>query len=78
MQFQADILGRTIVRPKMIDTTAKGAALLAGVTSGLWNDKKDLQKLQKVNNIFLPHFSASKTKDLYWGWKKALRQAQTK
>lgn len=76
MQFQADILGRRIIRPRMIDTTAKGAALLAGVTVGLWNPKKDLKKLQKIEKVFSPQFPAAKTKELYSGWQKAVRQAR--
>ena len=76
MQFQADILGRRIVRPSMIDTTAKGAALLAGVTIGMWNPAKDLKKLQKIEKVFSPKSSAAKTKELYAGWQKAVRQAR--
>jgi len=76
MQFQADILGRRIIRPVMIDTTAKGAALLAGVTVGLWNPINDLKKLQKIEKVFSPKSSAAKTKALYSGWQKAVRQAR--
>ncbi len=77
MQFQADILNRRIVRPKMIETTAKGVALLAGVTVGLWNAQKDLRILQKGEKIFAPKLSISKIQTLYKGWQKALRQART-
>ncbi len=76
MQFQSDIVNRRIVRPKMIDTTAKGAALLAGVTLGMWS-VKDLEKLQKIEHVFVPQSSAAKTKELYSGWQKAVRQART-
>jgi glycerol kinase len=76
MQFQADILRCRIIRPAMIDTTAKGAALLAGVTVGLWNPKHDLKKLQKVEKVFSPQLSTAKVKELYSGWQKAVRQAR--
>lgn len=76
MQFQSDILNRRIIRPAMIDTTAKGAALLAGVTVGMWNSRTDLRKLQKVEKAFTPKSSVAKTKELYAGWQKAVRQAR--
>lgn len=77
MQFQADTLNCRIIRPAMIDTTAKGAALLAGVTAGLWQVKKDFARLQKGQKIFIPKMPAGQRKCLYQGWQKALRQAQT-
>ncbi len=78
MQFQADILNRRIVRPSMVDTTAKGVALLAGVSVGLWNVQKDFKKFQKQERIFTPHLCAGQTKTLYAGWQKAVRQARVK
>ncbi len=76
MQFQSDILARRIVRPAMIDTTAKGVALLAGVTVGLWNAKRDFKKLQKKACIFIPQLSSAQIQTLYAGWQKAVRQAR--
>lgn len=76
MQFQADLIGRRVVRPAMIDTTAKGVALLAGVTVGMWNVKEDFKNLQKKDRVFLPKMPAKKAADLYAGWQKAVRQAR--
>ncbi len=76
MQFQADMIQCRISRPVMVDTTAKGAALLAGISIGLWK-AKDLLKLQKVDKVFLPRMRPALMKDLYAGWQKAVRQART-
>lgn len=76
MQFQSDILNRRIVRPQMIETTASGAAFLAGVTVKLWKTK-DLIKLQKQDRVFHPKMKTARVKELYTGWQKAVRQART-
>jgi len=76
MQFQADILGCRITRPKMIDSTAQGAAYLAGVTIGLWQGKKDLAKLRKTERTFVPKMSAARRNELYDGWRQAVRRAR--
>jgi len=75
MQFQADVLGCDIVRPKMIESTAFGAAQLAGITIGLWKGKKDLNKLRQVERIFKPKMKAAKRDQLYKGWTEAVRRA---
>lgn len=77
MQFQADILGCRIVRPKMVESTAQGTAQLAGVTVGLWRGKKDLEKLHKKERIFVPHMSFTHREQLYAGWLKAVGQSQS-
>lgn len=76
MQFQADILGCEIIRPEMVESTAFGAAQLAGMTIGLWKGKKDLEKLHKAGRIFKPRMNSQRRKDLYQGWCLAVRQAQ--
>ncbi|MBN1869661.1 MAG: glycerol kinase GlpK [Candidatus Omnitrophica bacterium] len=76
MQFQADILGCNIIRPKIIESTAFGAAQLAGVTIGLWKGKKELNTLHKTGRIFKPQMKNKRRKELYQGWIKAVRQAQ--
>ena len=76
MQFQADMINRRIQRPAMIDTTAKGAAFLAGVSVGMWDAQSDFQKLQKQPRIFAPQMPALESKTLYEGWQKAVRQAR--
>lgn len=76
MQFQADLLNCRILRPKMVDSTVFGAALLAGVTAGIWSGEKDLLKLIKKDKSFAPEMPPSRRKDLYDGWQKAVRQAR--
>ena len=76
MQFQSDILGCEIVRPKIIESTALGAAQLAGVTIGLWKNKKDLNRPHQAQRVFKPGMDNKKRKELYAGWKSAVRQTQ--
>jgi len=77
MQFQADLLGCDIVRPRVIDSTALGAAQLAGVTIGLWK-KKDLMRLNKTERVFKSKMNNKKRKELYEGWANAVRRMQQK
>jgi glycerol kinase len=72
MQFQSDVLNCRIVRPKFIETTAQGAAYLAGVTVGLWNGKKDVHRLIKKDRTFSPKMSAQHREELYSGWLRAV------
>jgi glycerol kinase len=76
MQFQADILGCAIVRPRVIESTALGAAQLAGVTVGLWKGKKALNKLHRAERIFAPKMPDKKRNELYAGWVRAVQQMQ--
>lgn len=76
MQFQADILGCDIVRPKVIDSTALGVAQLAGMTIGLWKGKKDLSQLHKVERVFKPKMKIKQRDELYAGWQKAVKKAR--
>ena len=75
MQFQADLLGCDIRRPKIIDTTALGAAQLAGVTIGLWK-KKDLMRLNKAERVFKPKMNKKKCSEYYKGWMSAVERAR--
>ncbi len=76
MRFQADILGCRITRPQMIDSTAQGAAYLAGVTIGWWSGKKDLAKLRQTERTFVPKMSAGRRNELYAGWQQAVRRCR--
>jgi len=76
MQFQADILGCKIVRPKIIESTAQGVAHLAGVTIGFWKGKKDLVKLHKSERIFVPKMKIQQRNQLYAGWQEAISRAR--
>ena len=73
MQFQADILGVEVERPEIIESTAQGSAYMAGIYVGLWK-KDDILRNRKINRIFKPVISASKRKDLYQGWLKAVKR----
>ena len=74
MQFQADMLNCKIIRPTVVESTAQGAAFLAGVTIGLWKGEKDLMKLLKVERTFIPQMKMQLRKDLYQGWLKAIEK----
>jgi len=74
MQFQADMLGCTIVRPKIIDSTALGAAQLAGVTIGLWK-KKDIEQLHKAQRVFKSKMAHGERIKLYDGWMNAVQKS---
>ncbi|MBS1559516.1 MAG: glycerol kinase GlpK [Bacteroidetes bacterium] len=71
MQFQADILGAEVQRPKVIESTAQGAAYLAGIQIGLWK-KDDILKNRKIEKIFLPEMKNTQREKLYKGWQKAV------
>jgi glycerol kinase len=75
MQFQSNILNTKIVRPKVIELTARGVAHLAGVTMGLWKKTHDLKRQHRVDRIFSPSMNAAKRTRLYQGWMKAVERA---
>jgi glycerol kinase len=74
MQFQADILGCRVLRPKNIESTVQGVTHLAGVTVGLWKNK-DLKKMHKVDRVFRSRMSAGEREQLYRNWQKAVKRA---
>jgi glycerol kinase len=76
MQFQADLLRRPIDRPSMVETTAFGAAFLAGLSAGLWSDIGQISKIRKSEHIFTPSMDEEKRAELLFGWKKAVSRAQ--
>lgn len=76
MQFQADVLGCTISRPADTETTALGAAYLAGLATGVWSGTEELESLWARDRVFEPSMAASKRTELYEGWKQAVRQAR--
>jgi glycerol kinase len=73
MQFQADILGTPVERPEVIESTALGAAYLAGITVGLWK-QEDIIRNRRVERLFEPAFDEARRTRLYNGWKKAVRR----
>lgn len=72
MQFQADILDCKIVRPECLESTALGAAYLAGLATKLWKNKQELIKLHGVEQIFMSNMDEETRTNLYKGWKKAV------
>ncbi|CAD5371885.1 glycerol kinase [Rubrivivax sp. A210] len=75
MQFQADLLGIPVVRPKVIETTALGAAYLAGLSCGVWRDLDELSEQWQVERRFLPTMARERAAELMAGWDRAVRQA---
>lgn len=73
MQFQADILDVEVERPKITETTALGAAYLAGLASGFWT-REEIEKKWQLDDRFKPEMQASERNDLYKGWKKAVKR----
>lgn len=75
MQFQADILDTEVHRPEVIESTAMGAAFLAGIQVGLWT-QDDIDQNRPMNRIFKPTFDRVKRKHLYDKWKKAVERSK--
>ncbi|MBM7622711.1 glycerol kinase GlpK [Sporohalobacter salinus] len=76
MQFQADILGTPVERPEYTETTALGAAYLAGLAIGYWDSKEEVLAKRRVDETFEPKMEVEKKEKLYAGWKKAVGRAQ--
>lgn len=75
MQFQADLLGIPVVRPEVIETTALGAAYLAGLSTGVYRDVGELSKQWRVERRFLPTLSREKAQEKMERWELAVRRA---
>lgn len=76
LQFQADQLGVKVLRPKVVDTTARGAAFLAGLATGFWRDKDDLQSAFTLDREFIPTPDRARQDRLYAGWCRAVDRAR--
>lgn len=76
MQFQADILGIEIDRAADLETTALGAAFLAGLGVGFWKDIEDIKKVYQTGQVFLPDMNEEERRNLYSGWQEAVKAAQ--
>ncbi|MEI8312103.1 MAG: glycerol kinase GlpK [Verrucomicrobiota bacterium] len=76
MQTQADLLGLTVERPRNVETTALGAAMLAGLGAGVWNDIDTLTRIREVDRKFVPTITASDRRGRVKVWKKAVKRAQ--
>jgi glycerol kinase len=74
MQFQADLLGITVVRPQVIETTALGAAYLAGLATGVYKNLDELAKQWQVERTFHPTLPRGRAQELMANWERAVRQ----
>lgn len=78
MQFQADILGRSVIRPHNVESTAAGAAYLAGLGCGMWESRSELERLTPSFREFTPVMEDSKRTELISGWKRAVAKSTLK
>ncbi|HJF17082.1 MAG TPA: glycerol kinase GlpK [Globicatella sulfidifaciens] len=76
LQFQADILGIEIARATNLETTALGAALLAGLAVGFWRDMDEIRSLNATSQLFKPEMNNARKEQLYRGWQKAVAATQ--
>lgn len=76
MQFQADLLQANVVRPKITETTALGAAYLAGLAVNYWADLKEIRQQWQVDHTFSPAIGADETQVLINGWHRAVKAAE--
>lgn len=75
MQTQADIVNVPVIRPKCVETTALGAAYLAGLAVGYWTDREDVRKNWASNCVFEPSIDSNEREARMKGWKKAVKYA---
>ncbi|TCZ73566.1 glycerol kinase [Paenibacillus albiflavus] len=73
MQFQSDMLGVPVERPKVSETTALGAAYLAGLATQYWNSKEEITSLLQIDHCFTPVMPDKEIAELYTGWQKAIQ-----
>lgn len=76
MQFQADILGVEVDRPEITETTALGAACLAGLATGFWKSKGEIAQKWSINKKFKPQITHEQREKLYAGWQKAIERSK--
>jgi glycerol kinase len=75
MQFQADILNTTVLKPECIETTALGAAYLSGLAVGFWKDKEEIRENWALRESFSPDMEKERRETLIAGWKKAVTRS---
>ena len=74
MQFQADLLGVPVQRPVMTESTAAGAAYMAGLATGVWKDLEDLESHHEIDRVFEPGMNDGERKKLVHWWNKAIER----
>ena len=75
LQVQADVLGTKVVRPTIVETTAKGAAYLAGLAVGFWKDIDEIKRQWAIDRIFEPTTDQERVQQMKEGWEDAIRRA---
>ena len=75
MQFQSDLLRVPVERPTINETTALGAAYLAGLAVGYWKDQEEIARQWAIDKTFNPSMDEQESEKLYDGWKKAVQAA---
>ena len=76
MQFQADLLGVPVERPAILETTAQGAAYLAGLATGFWSSVDEIAQTRQPNQVFSPQIDPARAHKQYARWKKAVERAK--
>jgi glycerol kinase len=77
MQFQADVLGVPVERPALLDTTAAGAAFLAGLAVGFWDSPEEVAGVRRRDRLFLPRMGETERDRLYAGWQEAVERVRS-
>ncbi len=76
MQIQSDMIRTNVNRPKMVETTAIGAAYLAGLAVGFWKDTAEIEKIREVDKVFEPKMDMEKREKRYRGWLRAVERSR--
>lgn len=77
LQFQSDIMGTKVRRPKVIETTSLGAAYLAGLATGYWKNKEEIAENWQLDKTFEPKMTEEKRSNLISGWHKAIERSRS-
>ena len=77
MQFQADIAGITVERPRILESTSLGAAFLAGIACGMWSGFDECRKIKQSERVFLPAMDKQTRSELILGWQHSIRMCNT-
>ena len=76
MQIQSDLIRCMVVRPKTVETTALGAAYMAGLAVGFWKNKEEIISNREIDRVFTPQMPLEKRNELYAGWKRAVDRSR--
>ena len=76
MQFQADILGMEVDRPQNVESTALGAAYLAGLAVGVWKNTDEIRGYRRIDRVFKPNMEKARSEELYGNWKRAVERSK--